>query len=216
MAASSGVIADGGTPGRAGPAFRRSVAAFVLVPGALIAGCGPSSGTKEAAYPVASSPSSTAGAQRRIRVPDSFDDYTRMTGAEAQRVIQAIRKAQAQQNPVFAANMKLGVYQKRGSAQQRLAFLGLAGGDHPTIAQELRSNPPAAEVNSALAAMPLTAPKDYPAGPLGGVLRCAPGAHGGAGCAWGDGATVGVVAASAASADELARTTLALRNAAEH
>ncbi|MFL6055696.1 MAG: hypothetical protein ACJ72W_22760 [Actinoallomurus sp.] len=165
---------------------------------------------------MASSPSSTAGAQRRIKVPDAFDDYTRSTGADAQRVIQAIRQAQAQGNSIFAANMKLGVYQRRGNAQQRLAFLGLAGGDHPSIAQELQANPPAAEVNSALAAMPLTAPKDYPAGPLGGVLRCAPGSHGGAGCAWGDGSTIGVVAASTVSAEELARATLALRNAAEH
>jgi hypothetical protein len=168
-----------------------------------------------AAYGTTSSPSPSAGAQRTIRIPDSFGDYTRMTGADAQGVIEAIRKAQAQQNPVFAAKMKIAVYERHGNAQQRIAFIGLAAGDHPTIAQELRSNPPSAEVDSALAAMPLTGPKDYPAGHLGGTLRCAAGSHGGAGCAWGDGSTVGVVAGSAPSADELARTTLALRNAAE-
>ncbi|GAA4626317.1 hypothetical protein GCM10023196_034080 [Actinoallomurus vinaceus] len=183
---------------------------------ALIAGvtaCGSSPGARMEAYGTTSTASPTA--QRTIRVPDSFADYTRLTSADAQRVIQDIRKAQAQQNPVFAAKMKIAVFQRHGDAHQRIAFIGLAAGDHPTIAQELRSNPPSAEVDSALAAMPLSGPKDYPTGPLGGALRCAPGSRGGAGCAWADGSTVGVVASSVPSADELARTTLALRNAAE-
>ncbi|MEV5751363.1 hypothetical protein AB0L00_26375 [Actinoallomurus sp. NPDC052308] len=180
----------------------------------VLVGCG-SSGVRPAAYGRTAGSSHPAGAQHMITVPGSFDDYTRMTGADADRVIQTIRNAQAQQNSVYAAKMKIGVYQRRGDARQRLAFLGLAAGDHPTIAQELRTNPPSFEVDSALAAMPLSGPKDYPPGPLGGVLRCAPGSHGGAGCAWGDGSTVGVVASSIASADELARVTLALRKAAE-
>jgi hypothetical protein len=183
---------------------------FVIV---SAAGCGSSSGARTAAYGTTASPSPTA--QRTIRLPDSFADYTRLTSADAQRVIQDIRKVQAQQNPVFAAKMRIAVFQRHGEAHQRIAFIGLAAGDHPTIAQELRRNPPSAEVDSALAAMPLSGPKDYPAGPLGGTLRCAPGSRGGAGCAWADGSTVGVVAGSAPSADELARTTLALRNAAE-
>ncbi|MCO5992245.1 hypothetical protein [Actinoallomurus rhizosphaericola] len=178
----------------------------------VLIGCG-SSGVRTTAYGRTASPS--AGAQRRITVPGSFDDYTRMTGPDAERVIQAIRDAQAKQNAAYAAKMRIGIYERRGNAQQRIAFLGLAAGDHPDIAKELRANPPSFEVDSALAAMPLTGPKDYPPGPLGGVLRCAAGAQGGAGCAWGDGSTLGVVAGSAASADELAKTALALRTAAE-
>ncbi|WP_433183331.1 hypothetical protein [Actinoallomurus sp. CA-150999] len=195
--------------------FRGHVGVFAVLSFVVgVAGCGSSSGARTAAYGGTAGPS-PAGTQRTIKVPDSFAEYTRVTSADAERVIQDIRKAQAQQNPVFAAKMKIAVFQRHGDAHQRIAFIGLAAGDHPTIAQELRRNPPKTEVDSALAAMPLSGPKDYPAGPLGGALRCAPGSRGGAGCAWADGSTVGVVAGSAPSADELARTTLALRNAAE-
>ncbi|GAA0364052.1 hypothetical protein NE235_16395 [Actinoallomurus spadix] len=179
----------------------------------VLAGCG-SPGVRTAAYDRTASPPASA-AQRRITVPGSFDDYTRQTGPEADRVVQTIRDAQAKQNAAYAAKMKIGVYQRRGNAQQRIAFLGLAAGDHPAIAQELRANPPSFEVDSALAAMPLSGPKDYPPGAFGGVLRCAAGAQGGAGCAWGDGSTLGVVAGSGTSADELAKATVALRKAAE-
>jgi hypothetical protein len=217
MAASSGEIVHSETAGdRSGPALRLFVAAFALIPVVFGTGCGSTSRARTAAYGTRSASSPTARTQRTLRIPDSFDGYTRSTGPDAQQVVQAIRKAQEQQNAVFAAKMKVAIYQRRDNARQRVAFIGLAAADDPAIAQELRTNPPAAEVDAALAAMPLSRPKDYPAGPLGGVLRCAGGARGGAGCAWGDGSTVGVVAGSASTPDELARATLALRNAAEH
>ena len=203
MAALKSWIAGGGErwTNRGGPAYLTLFAALILIPAG--------------SCPAAAQPSPT-GAQRTLTVPESFGDYKRLSGSDAEGVIQAIRKAQSQQNPAFAAKMKIAVYERRGDAGHRIAFIGLAAGDDPTIARELRSNPPSAEVDSALKAMPLSPPKDYPAGPLGGTLRCAGGTSNGAGCAWADGSTVGVVAGSASSADDLARTTLALRTAAEH
>lgn len=193
-----------------------SVAGLVLTPGGHAPGTWSPAGPGRTAHAATSPPSPPTGAQRAMTTPDSFDGYVRMTGPDAQRVIQDIRTAQAHQNTVFAEKMRIAIYTKRGDPRQRVAFIGMAASDHPVIAQELQSTPPPVEVDSALRAMPLTAPKDYSPGPLGGVLRCAAGTRQGAGCAWADGSTVGVVAASASSAEELARTTLALRNAAEH
>jgi hypothetical protein len=59
----------------------------------------------------------------------------------------------------------------------------------------------------------------YPAGPLGGVLRCGTGPLGGgtaAACAWADSSTVGaMLTPQGGSVESLAGTTLDLRNAAE-
>src|SRR5690242_5767556 len=102
--------------------FRDHIGVLAALPFVIVgaAGCGSSSGARTAAYGTTASPSPTA--QRTIKVPDSFAGYTRLTSADAQRVIQDIRKAQAQQNPVFAAKMKIAVFQRHGDAHQRIAF----------------------------------------------------------------------------------------------
>jgi hypothetical protein len=89
----------------------------------------------------------------------------------------------------------------------------------PAIANELKSRSASEEVDSTFLGMGLGDAKDYPAGPLGGVLRSGTGPLGGgtaAACAWADSSTVGaVLTPQSGSVASLAGTTLDLRNAAE-
>ena len=120
---------------------------------------------------------------------------------------------------VTAKSGKMRVYAKDGDATHPLIFVGMSGNDSPAIANELKSRSASEEVDSTFLGMGVGDAKDYPAGPLGGVLRCGTGPLGGGtatACAWADSSTVGaVLTPQGGSVASLAGTTLDLRNAAE-
>jgi hypothetical protein len=163
------------------------------------------------------------GLPHSIVVPTEFDDYSRLTGSVADRLIESMRKSAGSQEGPYAEAVnksKVAIYTQNGDATQRLIFVGVSGNDSPTIAEELQSRTPSEEVDSTFLGMGITDTKDYPAGPLGGVLRCGVGTVSGgtraAACAWADSSTVGSLLTPADVAlEDLAHTTLDLRSAAE-
>lgn len=175
------------------------------------------------AVPAPAATPSAPGGMRSITVPGSVDGYRRRTGRVADRMAENLRKAmeaaQSQYGTAYG-KAKIAIYEPAGASGRPLVFVGLPGKDIPQLAAELRSRPSSAEVDSVFMGMGIMDAKDYPAGPLGGVLRCGKGNAGGtataAACVWADGSVVGL-AMTPLNADVpgLARLTLALRNAAE-
>ncbi|GAA4607459.1 hypothetical protein GCM10023195_28340 [Actinoallomurus liliacearum] len=116
------------------------------------------------------------------------------------------------------ANAKVAIYLKDGDSRRSLVLVGMAADDVPELATELRSRSPSEEVDATFMGMGITDTSDFPAGSLGGILRCGrTPTGGGAACAWADGSVLGM-ALTPLSSDvvSLGATTLALRNAAEH
>jgi hypothetical protein len=157
-----------------------------------------------------------------IVLPESVGGYRQVTGSVADRLAETMRKSMDQEQGSDSqgdSNAKIGIYSKKGDSAHPLIFVGLSASDSPEIAKELKAQSPSEEVDSTFIGMGLGGAKDYPPGPLGGVLRCGTGPLGNvtaATCAWGDSSTVGIVIASKiGGAAELAGTTLDLRNAAE-
>jgi hypothetical protein len=163
------------------------------------------------------------GVPHSIVVPTDFDDYHRLTGSVADRLIESMRKSAGAGEGSYAEAVnksKVAIYTRNGDDTQRLIFVGVSGNDSPTIAAELRSRTSSEEVDSTFLGMGITDTKDYPAGPLGGVLRCGIGTLSGgtraAACAWADSSTVGsLLTPAGVDLDDLAHTTLDLRSAAE-
>lgn len=183
----------------------------------------PAAVTTSAAPSPSSSPSAVdAGLPHSIVVPKSVGDYRQMTGSVADRLAATMRKSMGQSQGAYAeaySKAKIAIYSKNGDAAHPLIFVGMSGNDSPAIAGELKSRSASEEVDSTFLGMGLGDAKDYPAGPLGGVLRCGTGPLGGgtaAACAWADSSTVGaVLTPQSGSVASLAGTTLDLRNAAE-
>lgn len=182
----------------------------------------PSSASSSA--PAASPSAVDAGGGHSLTVPETVGPYRRMTGSIADRLAETMRKSMNQdQSGKYAdvyAKAKIAIYSKSGDTTHQLIFVGLSADDSPSIAEELKSRTPSEEVDSTFLGMGLGDAKDYPPGPLGGVLRCGTGPMGSstaAACAWADSSTVGaLIAPESDSAATLAGTTLDLRNAAEH
>jgi hypothetical protein len=230
----------GGEPpkkSRAGLVTGLAIGAAVVLIGGTAAVIGMNSGGDEkptaASSPLtsgaptspAASPSVVdAGGHHSLTVPESVGPYHRMTGSVADRLAATMRKSMNQdQSGKYAdvyAKSKIAIYSKNGDAAHPLIFVGLSADDSPSIAEELRTRTPSEEVDSTFLGMGLGDAKDFPPGPLGGVLRCGTGPMSGstaAACAWADSSTVGaVITPSSSSAATVAGTTLDLRNAAEH
>lgn len=208
-----------------------AIVAVVVVLGVVAGVIGASSrGDKSAdaspASPASASPSA-AGAdvpQHTIKVPKTFGGYRRITGDVADRLTQTMRKSMDKEgNGKYAglyAKAKIAIYAKKSDATQTLVFIGLASSDGPAVARELKSTSPSDEADAAFVGMGIGQTKDFPAGPLGGVLRCGAGSMEGSGmaaCTWADSSTAGLVLVpESRNATALAGSTLKLRNAAEH
>jgi hypothetical protein len=207
---------------RAGLIIALCTAATVVVFGGLAVLIGVSSGGKQKSGAIPVEPSaSTSGpgtaptdTPHSIDIPASFGDYKRVTGSVADRLAQKMRNSLDSSGKTYA-KAKIGIYYKNGGSQQPLIFVGMSANDIPELASELRSRASSEEVDSMFLGMGVTDTSDFPAGPLGGVLRC--GKRTTAACAWADGSVVGMVV-TPLSPDivSLGATTLALRTAAEH
>lgn len=217
---------------RVGLIIAVSTAAAVVIFGGVAVALGLSSGNKPKPHATGAAPSAPqespadttspdTGTGRSLVIPASAGGYRHLTGSVADRTASGMRRAMTKSQGQYAdvyAKAKIAIYRKSSDAQQSLIFIGMSGSDSPQIAAELQSRSASDEVDSVFMGMGVTDANDYPAGPLGGVLRCGKGATGSnAGCAWADGSVVGMVVAPLDSnVTTLARTTLALRNAAEH
>lgn len=215
----------GGEPpkkSRAGLIIGVAVVAVIAVVGVFVAVVGASSGDDKLAdgSPPSVSPSAVEAA-RAIKVPRTFGGYRRLTGGTADRTAQSMRKSMNEdgKDADLYAKAKIAIYAKTSDSTQELFFIGLSSSDNPAIAQELKSNSPSEEADSAFIGMGIGDPKDYPAGPLGGVLRCGVTTTQGiteTACAWADSSTSGItVVANSRNTKALASTTLKLRTAAE-
>jgi hypothetical protein len=220
---------------RTGLIVALSIAGAVVVLGGTAAAIGVASSggdkptaastTSPPASPSASATSSApaAGGHHSLTIPASVDDYRQLTGSVADRLAETMRKSVGNQQGAYGealAKSKIAIYAKNGDSTRPLIFVGLSADDSPAIANELQSRSPSEEVDSTFIGMGIGDTKDYPAGPLGGVLRCGTGTTGtgsAAACAWADSSTVGALITPAnSSVPVLAQTTLDLRNAAEH
>jgi hypothetical protein len=205
------------------------VAAAVVVLGGAAAAVGVASSgddNKPAAASGAASPSSSPsevdeGVPHSLTVPRSAGGYRRLTGSVADRLASAMRKSMGEGSDADGySKARFAIYTKGGSTARPLLFIGIAAGDSPAIAEELKTNSPSQEVDSMFLNLGFGDAKDYPAGPLGGSLRCGKGSMSGTtgvACGWADSSTSGLLLAPGTSGvANLASTTLALRNAAEH
>lgn len=244
---SYGPVGPGGPGGPVGPGFggeppRKSRtgllvglavgAAVVVIGGAVaiiaVASSGGDDKPASASSPLASGastpPADSGGGHHTLTVPETVGPYHRMTGSVADRLAETMRKSMNQDSSgkyadVYAKS-KIAIYSKNGDSTHPLIFVGLSADDSPSVAQELQSRTPSEEVDSTFLGMGLGDAKDFPPGPLGGVLRCGTGPMGGssaAACAWADSSTVGaLITPQSDDSAALAGTTLDLRNAAEH
>lgn len=169
---------------------------------------------------VASKPTAV---QRTVVTPDSVDGYTIMTGNVAERAAAQAREGAVKAAPGWqrdAAAMKVGVYTQQGHAGVGLVFIGLAAHEAPDFAAQLRSQSPSGTADDFLLGLGISNATDFPAGPLGGVLRCGHATPNGVdigGCIWVDASTAGMFIIPGASPDSSnAAVALAFRHAAEH
>lgn len=215
---------------RAGLIIALVIAGVVVIGGGATALVAASSGDdKPSPTPTAaaSSPSSSpstvqAGGQHSIVLPESVGPYHHLTGSVADRLASTMRKAMGDSQGQYAeaySKAKIAIYSKNGDTTHALIFVGLSGSDSPSIANELQSRSSSEEVDATFLGMGIGDAKDYPPGPLGGVLRCGTGPLSGnsaAACAWADSSTLGaLIVPGTSDTASLAGTTLDLRNAAE-
>jgi hypothetical protein len=213
---------------RAGLIIGLAVVAVIVVIGAVAVVLGTSSGDdKSAAASSSSAPSASAAdadVAHMITPPRAFGDYRRLTGSSARRLVQSMRKsASGSDNGTYAevgAQAKIAIYTKNRDSTHPLVFVGLSSSDSPSIAQELKSRSLSEVADKGLMGMRIGQAKDFPAGTLGGVLRCGTGSvkgTGTAGCMWVDSSTTGMVlVAGTRNVSAVASATLKLRKAAEH
>ena len=166
------------------------------------------------------SPSSPSSSSRTLTVPDGISGFTRSTGSVSDRLLTSMRESMIKSQPADAdafAKARLGLYTK---GDQKLIYLGVQGSDSPAFASELASKSSSDEVDSLFIGANVTNATDFPAGPLGGTLRCGKGTSNGTPmvmCGWADSSVVGMLlGVNMTSTSDLAGITLAFRTAAEH
>lgn len=171
--------------------------------------------------PLPSTPASTTPTPSEpvhsITLPDSAGGFTRTTGNVTDRLISAMRGGMSKDATSAAAlrNAKIGAYTK---GNQRIIFFGLSTADSSAFADEMKIHDPSLEVDSMFTGAGITHTDDYPAGPLGGVLRCGQRTAGSVHmsvCTWSDSSAFGSVFGPNMLPRRLAQTALGFRAAAE-
>ncbi len=177
----------------------------------------PSSPASSASPSPADSP---AAGSRSLSVPTSVSGYTLSTGSVSDRLLTSMRESMIKAQPADAdafAKAKLGLYTK---GDQKLIYLGVQGSDSPAFAGELASKTSSDEVDSLFIGANVSNATDFPAGPLGGTMRCGKGSSNGTAmvmCGWADSSVVGMLlGVGMTSTSDLADVALAFRTAAEH
>ncbi|HTZ43376.1 MAG TPA: hypothetical protein VMB79_05890 [Jatrophihabitans sp.] len=181
-----------------------SVVAVFAVVGAVAATQGGTSKPKAVAH--------------RLALPASFAGYSQV---DDQQVADDLRAGLVRSNPGFAdayRRAQIGLYQSAAGGQ--LVAVAMPASVIPQASRSALARDPGSVAAARLTENGAATEADFPAGPLGGSLKCGPHATGEAAvCAWADAATVGLVLTadqSQADANQAAADTLSLRNAAEH
>jgi hypothetical protein len=168
----------------------------------------PSSGTSSAA----AAPTSTT-----LRSPKSIGSYRRETGNVAKRLIDDLRKDFAdtyRDADKDASKMKAAVYSN--DDDDFLIFIGFTVVDSPGIGRELRSKSPSYTVDMMALGAGISNTKDFPTGPLGGILRCGQQRkEQGAMCVWATQEVIGMLLSVELPHERLAKITLKFRKVAE-
>jgi hypothetical protein len=204
------------------PARRRLSLVWALVGVVAAVGIGLGAGAlavpSDPSGPQAIPTNSAPIGDRRVGVPASFGAYERVRGAAGRSAIARVRAAMTTSDPRTAAFRRaaIGLYQRSPGGPQ-LLFVGNDERNEAVVGMIHESAPSQGSLDF-LAGTGATAIQEYPAGPLGGSLRCGgPGRSPYPSCAWIDNSSFGwVVDYGGSSPAELAGTTRKLRRAAEH
>lgn len=157
-----------------------------------------------------------------ITLPASVAGYTRMTGNVAERLAAAARAGMMKESHGWAsayAAAKIGFYTKVGVSPYRLVFIGFSAADSAKVASALRSQTASDRLDSVFLGAGVANTQDFPAGPLGGTLRCGRATRNAVPftvCAWTDSSVLGSLWQNGISPTRLAEVALAFREVAEH
>ena len=152
----------------------------------------------------------------RLRLPDASGSYTRMTGPDADRLLEQARDQLLSSDPTLRdsfANAKIGIYSRPGVSGPALVFVGFAGAENWITQQQLNAEPSSLVLDEVFEGAGVTDSTDVDAGPLRGAMRCTdevPGQPVMDLCAWADRSSLGLVMIGKAAAREPAAS-IALR-----
>jgi hypothetical protein len=160
-----------------------------------------------------------------IVLPRSIDGYRKVGGPGPAQTAKGLRRLIGiGRSADVASTAKIATYERNGNPKRSLVFIGLSALGGPAIAEELRTHSPAEEVAATFTSLQMSGAIEFPAGPLGGVLRCGfrpiDGFTSGGGvpgtCVWADRWTIGaILAPPGTSLEMLAGLTLGARDTAE-
>ncbi|HEY2167750.1 MAG TPA: hypothetical protein VGH01_11330 [Jatrophihabitantaceae bacterium] len=161
---------------------------------------------------------------RIVQLPDTVDNYQAMYTPQASTMTDRMRIAMSTTSGTHAFDeARVRVYQDGSTPTPALIVIAINANDNSSANNLLADGSPQQIADSALyGASPVSAlqPSHYPPGPFGGVIACAPielDTTAGTGCVWSDRASLGIlIEITGAPSDQLAKTTLDLRTAAEH
>jgi hypothetical protein len=183
--------------------------AVVLVSSATLAAIMYLSGTSTVA-------ADTTKVTHTVTVPGTFGDYTLTTSTSFAQQIHQPATETGLDNPLKTA--LVGAYITPGSAAPDLFYVGIKLSSSPAITAAVKSSGAEAAVRTLLQGTGATSSADFPAGSLGGVLRCgADPVTSQVMCMWLDSSTAGIVILSGnPSLPSAATTAVAFRAIAEH
>ncbi|MFE3879860.1 hypothetical protein ACFXPX_36365 [Kitasatospora sp. NPDC059146] len=155
-------------------------------------------------------------AGHRIVLPDRIGEQARLPGDDSS----ALRASYEERTKVFKhRDLTAGTYSPSGAPGNTLTVIGLTG-SYPNPGGKVAFYFDDLARSDVFRDDSVQGLQDYPAGPLGGVLRCATLNSATATqstCVWADGDTVGIVVdeKGAARPDDLAKRALEIRTAVE-
>jgi hypothetical protein len=162
-----------------------------------------------------------SGPARTLIAPTASGDYKVVIGNVADRVAESMKSAMTGKGAStdLYAHARIGIYSKGVADDPTLIFLGMSTTDTPALATALRITSQSGQVDSAFLGAGIKHAIDFPAGPLGGIMRCG---HRDVGttlhmCVWADHATLGLVLPIEATDDAgAASIAVTFRGDAEH
>jgi hypothetical protein len=163
-----------------------------------------------------------SGPPRSLVAPTASGTYTVVSGSVADRVAESMKSAMTGKagGQGLYENAKIGIYSNPPGGNPKLIFIGLSTADSPALLTSLKKSSASAQVDAAFLGAGIKDAQDFPAGALGGVMRCGHAQQSGATlhmCVWGDHATLGLVLPIDASDDAAAAAIAAtFRGDAEH
>lgn len=168
---------------------------------------------------VSDDPSSTP-AGKDVTMVAAAEGYKLWTGPLADQAIASEKKHLIQAHPTATSQInaaKFGIYKKGTSL---LNVVSQTANSNPVIAAHLHELGPAKAVDEMITdSHSIGKPKNYPAGPKGGVIHCVQATENSGPtvrCAWADESTIVDLEANRISESRMAALTLAYRSAAEN